>query len=40
MSWFHHICECGCNIHDVEYTNDGVILTCKNCGYQENVLNA
>ncbi len=32
MSWFHHICDCGCNIHDVEYTNEGVILTCKRCG--------
>ena len=30
----HHICECGCYIHDVDYTNEGVILTCKNCGYQ------
>jgi len=32
MSWFHHICECGCNIHDVEYTNEVIILTCKRCG--------
>jgi len=37
MSWFHHICECGCNIHDVEYTNEGVILTCKNCGYRRSL---
>jgi len=34
MSWFHHICDCGCNIQDVEYTNEGVILTCKKCGKQ------
>ena len=34
MSWFHNICECGCNIHDVKYNNEGVILTCKNCCHQ------
>ena len=32
MSWFHHICECGFNIHDVEYTNEVIILTCRRCG--------